>query len=234
VDTGAPAVEPVAPATAPRCRRHPEDPEADDCDRCGAFACDACLKFFENKYLCVDCVGRELASLPPLEGRARAARTLLLACAVFDALAVFTPVFTDRTVAGVLYPVTVAACGVTFLYWYALAVRVANRLEVGPGASPWAATGSWLFPLVGWVRPFEHVRLMLRQLGRHQGAVTPWQLLFVGSNLAAMLTFRAQQPFVAVAWLALDFSAALAARRVVLLLTTALSQRRSARAAVVG
>ena len=216
--------------TKPRCIRHPDDPEADDCDRCGAFACDACLKFFEHKYLCVDCVGRELAALPHLESRAGPANALLIVCAGFDVLRFFAG-GGGSGFAGSLPEFAYIVSGVVFLRWYSLAVSLANRLGVGPGATPSSATVAWFLPFVGWVQPFEHARMMLRQLNRPTRLIDVWQLGYVGSNILAIALFRAESNSLALGFLVVDFIAALSARKVVALLTAAISERRTPSAA---
>ena len=222
MDAGAQAVEPVAPATTPRCRLHPEDPEADDCDRCGAFACDACLSFYEQKYLCPDCTTRELEELPAIEPRADKARLFLLLMLILDAFALLPGV---PALSGLLAIPT----GILFLRWYVVMISLSNRLNVGPGVNNWSAVASWLLPFVGWVRPFDHMRQILKGLGTAWSGMTAWQLTWFASGVVSLMTLRASSPELDLAFATLDLCAAVLARNAVSELTSRLVEKRGAR-----
>src|SRR5262245_29409113 len=72
-----------------RCARHPAVAAAAACERCGRFACDACGRTEDQRFLCAECLARpevRLAASP------RARRSLWLALIGFHGLLVLLPV----------------------------------------------------------------------------------------------------------------------------------------------
>jgi hypothetical protein len=218
----------TAPApTNAQCAKHPERAAAATCDRCGTFACEACLSFpaAGGQRLCASCVALTGSGLPPLAPRAQLARVALLACGGLELVEAATSLIPGdigaalQGLAGLGYLVSFICSAVVFCRWFHLAVRHATALGAHVGYTPAGAVGSWFIPFVNLVRPFQIARSMM-QSGT-DSRVGTWQALWIVGNVVGNISVRVDTPAVSIASGLLMAGAAFAATRVVEAITEA-------------
>jgi hypothetical protein len=219
--------------TEPCCATHPDVPSTGTCERCGAFVCPRCLsRLVGLTNLCASCVARQAAELPALEGRAKwTVGALALSGAsnlVFFAGEVLTRGETEGLAiilfgfyALVMFAVFISTI-VLFCRWFHLAVRHANAQAISVGATPAGAVGSWFIPFVNLVRPFEYTRALLTGVNGRSEYVTPWQSLWIVSNLASNVSSKLENDWVSLIAVALEVASAVYAIRLVREVTRAL------------
>lgn len=151
---------------------------------------------------CTECVARQQAELPPLEGRGNLARYGLWAMAAFHVMSLlfnFGQLATGESkgiftlLSGLATLVSVPAYITTIVLvcrWFHLATRYALARGGQMGVTPAGAVGSWFIPFVNLVKPFNHTRAMFSAAGKSSERVGAWQTMWILGNVTANLSSR--------------------------------------------
>jgi hypothetical protein len=190
--------------TTATCAAHPDREAAGACERCGTFACSACLSLVGLERLCPACRARLGDALPSLTGRGRLAMPFVWATGVLGVLVSLGTLAvpqsaSEEDVGGValatgclalVYLGVFVVSIVLFCRWFHLLVRHAKARGQPLDVSPAAAVGSFFIPFVNLVRPYA----IAKQIAQGEGVqlVTAWQAAWLGGNIISNVGNRMQ------------------------------------------
>ncbi|NMO22696.1 DUF4328 domain-containing protein [Pyxidicoccus fallax] len=203
------------PLPAAACAEHPDAPSQRTCPRCGRFACERCL--LPTSEVCLDCQRRQLQALPSAAPRARWAERMLWVRAATAAASVMMDVWLharledgfssvedattyDTLAALVAVPtlLSMVLSAVFFLRWLRLSIQTAATMGLSQESISWA-TWCWFIPLANFIKPYEVVRDLRRNLGGPagtgllQGWWAAWVAMNILNRVSDMMSRRAEQ-----------------------------------------